>query len=167
MSFSRAPTNGDVDAEAVRKYNLNYDNIDLPLTTVLIGACPEIHHVLESTITRNGLLLTRTPLGVAIMGTPSSAVSGSEEVHAVNFIGLDHQPERFFWDNKSCPSIYDQRKAMSFKSSDSRSTHRRGRPPNRRPFNRQRRSQLPEAASLGRPFTRTFPMCCGSHKPRA
>jgi len=112
VSFSRVPTPKDLDPKILKEMSIRYD-VDVPYITVLLGADPRLHRCLESRISDNGLLLTTTELGVAVMGTPTSDPDDEEE-HAVNFIGIESYPEINFWDNEVGPTLYDTTKVPSY-----------------------------------------------------
>ena len=84
LSNSRVPTDKDIDPALLEEFRLRYD-VTIPYVCVLIGADPRIHRCLESR-TSNGLLLTKTELGVAVMG---SMTSPPTEDHTSYFIGLE------------------------------------------------------------------------------
>jgi len=85
LSFSRVPSWKDVDPSVLKEFKLNYDT-DMPYVTLLIGADPRIHRALERRILDSGLLLTKTALGVAIMGAPSQVTSKKGHLQEANFL---------------------------------------------------------------------------------
>ena len=113
LSFSRVPSWKDVDPSIIEEFKLSY-SIDIPYVTVLVGADPRIHRALESRILDSGLLLTKTALGVAIMGAPNQIKSNKVHLHEANFLHAETMPEKFFWDNETASSVYDTRKVPSY-----------------------------------------------------